>query len=65
LAEATSEVDAGGQPTTFIPGQVASSAELQVAFPNGARLTLPAHNHQHVQVFIESIAMARTTPGGV
>lgn len=64
LAEATSEVDAGSQPATFIPVQVASSAELQATFPNGARVTLPAHNHQHVPVFIESIAMARTTSGG-
>lgn len=64
LADAASEVDAEGQPATFIPVQVASSAELQVTFPNGARLTLPTHNHQHVQVFIESIAMARTTQGG-
>jgi hypothetical protein len=61
LADATSEVNARPQPATFIPVQVASSADLQVTFPNGARLTLPAHNRQQVQVFIESIAMARTT----
>jgi hypothetical protein len=65
LADATSEVGARPQPATFIPVQVASSADLQVTFPNGARLTLPAHNRQHVQVFIESIALARTTQGGV
>ena len=64
LAEATSGVDARRQPATFIPVQVAGSAELQATFPNGARLTLPAHNHQQVQVFIETIAMARTTQGG-
>lgn len=63
LADAMSEVDAGEQPATFIPVQVAGSADLQVTFPNGARLTLPAHSRQHVQVFIESIAMARTTQG--
>ena len=63
LAEATSEVGAAGEPVTFIPVQVASSADLQVTFPNGARLTLPAHTREHVQVFIESIAMARTTQG--
>lgn len=65
LADAMSEVDARREPATFIPVQVASSAELQVTFPNGARLTLPAHNRQYVQVFIESIAMARTTQGDV
>lgn len=65
LAEATSEVGAAGEPVTFIPVQVASSADLQVTFPNGARLTLPVHNCQHVQVFIESIATARTTQGEV
>ena len=63
LADATSEVDAGGQPATFIPVQVAGSADLEVTFPNGARLTLSAHSRQHVQVFIESIALARTTQG--
>jgi transposase-like protein len=63
LADATSGADARRQPATFIPVHVASSADLQVTFPNGARLTLPAHTRQHVQVFIESIAMARTTQG--
>ena len=63
LTETTSEAGAEGEPATFIPVQVASPAELQVAFPNGVRLTLPAHNCQHVQVFIESLAMARTTRG--
>ena len=64
LADATSEAGAGRQPATFIPVQVASPADLQVAFPNGARVTLPAPTRQHVQAFIESIALARTTPGG-
>ena len=64
LADATSEAGARRQPATFIPVQVASSADLQVTFPNGARLTLPAHTRQHVQIFIESIALARTTQGG-
>ncbi len=63
LADATSEAGAGRQPATFIPVQVTGSADLQVTFPNGARLTLGAHTRQHVQVFIESIAMARTTQG--
>jgi hypothetical protein len=64
LAEAMSEVDAGGQPATFIPVQVAGSAEVQVTFPNGARLTLPALDHELVRVSIESVALTRTFQGG-
>jgi hypothetical protein len=63
LANATSEMDAGGEPATFIPVQVASSAELQVTFPNGARLTLPALDHELVRKSIEAIALARTFQG--
>ncbi len=63
LAEATSEAGAEGKPVTFIPVQVASPADLQVAFPNGARLTLALHNRELVRLFIESIATARTTQG--
>jgi len=63
LADVTSEVDAGGQPATFIPVQVASSADLQVTFPNGARLTLPALDHALVRMSIESIALTRTFRG--
>lgn len=64
LAEAKSEVDAGGQPATFIPVQVASSADLQVTFPNGARLTLPALDHDLLRISIESVALTRTFQGG-
>lgn len=64
LADAASEVGAGRQPATFIPVQVASRADLEVTFPNGARLTLAAPNRQHVEMLIESIALARTTQGG-
>lgn len=64
LADTTSEVDAGGQSATFIPVQVASAAELQVTFPNGARLTLPALDHELVRMSIESVALTRTFPGG-
>lgn len=64
LAEASSGVDADGQPATFIPVQVASSAEVQVTFPNGARLTLPTLDHELVRMSIESIALTRTFQGG-
>jgi hypothetical protein len=64
LADATSKVKAGGQPATFLPVHLARAADLEVTFPNGARLTLPAATRQQVQVFIELIAMARTTQGG-
>jgi len=47
----------------FIPVQVASVANLQVVFPNGTRLTLPAHDHELVKLSIQSIAVARTTTG--
>ena len=63
LAEATSEVGAEGEPVTFIPVQVASPADLQVVFPNGARVTFSLHSRELVRLFIESIATARTTQG--
>ncbi len=63
LADATSEVDARREPATFIPVHLASSADLQVTFPNGARLTLPALDHELVRMSIESIALTRTSQG--
>lgn len=63
LADAVSEASAGGQPATFIPVQVASSAELQVTFPNGARLTLPALDRALVRMSIKAIALTRTSQG--
>ena len=65
LAAATSEVGARrGGPATFIPVQVTSRSDLDVTFPNGVRLTLAAQNRQHVEMLIESLALARTTQGG-
>lgn len=64
LAEATPEADSRRRPAAFLPVQVAGLAEMQVSFPNGVRLMLPAHNPRHVQAFIESLALARTAPGG-
>ena len=48
---------------SFLPVQVAAAADLQVSFPNGARLTLPAADHELVRVSIEAIAQARTAAG--
>lgn len=64
LADAVSELDSGDEPATFIPVQVASSAEVQVSFPNGARLTLPAQDHELVRMSIETVALTRTFQGG-
>jgi hypothetical protein len=47
----------------FLPVQVVAGANVQVVFPNGTRLTLPAHDHELVKLSIESIAMAPTTTG--
>ena len=48
---------------TFIPVRVAAGASLQVVFPNGAQLTLPAHDHELVTLSIAAIAAVRTTTG--
>jgi transposase len=48
---------------TFIPVQVAAGANLQVTFPNGTRLTLPAVDHEIVKLSIAAIASADTTTG--
>jgi hypothetical protein len=48
---------------TFLPVQVAASRGLQVAFPNGVTLTLPADDHELIQRSIAAIAEARTTCG--
>lgn len=48
---------------TFLPVQVAASPDLQVAFPNGATLTLPVDDHALIRLSIEAIAQARTISG--
>jgi hypothetical protein len=63
LAKATSEGGARREPVTFIPVHLAGSSDLQVAFPNGARVTLSLHHRELVRPVIESIALARTTQG--
>ena len=48
---------------SFVPVHVASAADLQVTFPNGTRLTLPAHDHELVKRCIDAIALVPTTTG--
>lgn len=48
---------------TFLPVQVTASRGLQVAFPNGATLTLPVDDHALIRLSIEAIAQARTICG--
>jgi hypothetical protein len=64
LAETTFQVDGRRQSPTFLPVHVAGPADLEVNFPNGARLTLPLHHRDLVPTIIASIAMAQTTQGG-
>ena len=64
------KLDASGEPglddpnttqPTFLPVHVAATASLQVAFPNGATITLPVDDHQLIKLSIETIAVARTS----
>lgn len=48
---------------SFLPVQISTAADLQVNFPNGARLTLPASDHELVKASIEAVAQARTMQG--
>ena len=64
-APATAEkvaVERSARPT-FIPVQVAAGANVQVIFPNGTRLTLPAHDHDLDKLSIAAITVAQTTTG--
>jgi transposase-like protein len=47
----------------FIPVEVAATTGLEVRFPNGVRLTLPASDPELVRLSINTIALARTTVG--
>jgi hypothetical protein len=42
---------------------LAANADLQVVFPNGARLTLPVSDQELVRMSIDTIAQARTGQG--
>ena len=49
--------------STFIPVHVTAGSNVRVVFPNGTRLTLPAHDHELVKLSIAAIAVARTATG--
>ena len=48
---------------SFVPVHVTAATDLQVTFPNGTRLTLPAHDYELVKRCIDVIALAPTTTG--
>ena len=63
---ATGRVGDDAIPTTeatFLPVQVATSGNVQVAFPNGVTLTLPIEEHALIKLCIEVIAQTRTNMG--
>lgn len=63
LAGTTDDGRETAVPATFLPVQVTASRSLQVAFPNGITLTLPADDHELIQRSIAAIAEARTICG--
>ena len=65
LTELSSEEAEPPPSPKFLSVEVAStsSVNLQAAFPNGAMLTLGVDDARLLQVAIEAIALARTTPG--
>jgi transposase-like protein len=65
LAAASAEAPGENPPTraSFVPVQLISAAQLQVVFPNGVRLTLPAHDDELIIRTIAAIAQAPTTSG--
>ena len=66
LAETATAAEAPFAPSagpTFIPVRIAAGANVQVTFPNGAQLTLPAHDRELVTLSIAAIAAVRTTTG--
>lgn len=48
---------------SFVPVYVTAATDLQVTFPHGTRLTLPAHDYELVKRCIDVIALAPTTTG--
>lgn len=65
LAGASPEAAAENSPprASFVPVQLMPATQLEVAFPNGARLTLPAHDHELVVRSIAAIAQAPPPSG--
>jgi hypothetical protein len=66
LAESSSDNGKGGRPAraSFLPVQITQDAGVHVAFPNGARLTLPSGDRDLIRLTIKLIAAARTASGG-
>ena len=48
---------------SFIPVEVIAASDLQVAFPNGTRLTVPARDHALVRVLVEALAQSTRDEG--
>lgn len=62
LADSSSTAPVQRSPAraNFVPVQVAAATGLQVTFPNGARLSLAATDHELIRISIAAIAQART-----
>jgi hypothetical protein len=65
LTDSSPDVSVRRRPTraSFVPVQVTTATDLQVTFPNGVRLTLPALDYELVRMSIEAIALTRTSQG--
>jgi hypothetical protein len=48
---------------SFVPVQVAAAGDIQVTFPNGVRLAVPASNAELVRISIDAIAQTRPQRG--
>jgi len=57
--------DAPSRPSgaNFVPVQLTSAIGLEVRFPNGAQLKLPASDHELIRISIQAVAQARTGQG--
>jgi hypothetical protein len=47
----------------FVPVEVAMTTGLEVRFPNGTQLSLPASDRELIRLTIQAIALAQTGPG--
>ena len=66
LAAALSEPKKPTRPVTvasFVPVEVIAASDLQVAFPDGTRLTVPARDHTLVRVLVETLAQSTRDEG--
>jgi len=62
LSDATAAGAARQTPkvASFVPVRLATTTALEVRFPNGVQLTLPAFDHALVKTAIQAIAEAPT-----